>query len=102
MSRLNARQIAVFTAIAAFAVTGAILATRAESQPTDRTAVIAGTDTTEVKIGRAMSAGPPEIARSRRLSTKTRKGAPSSYGRVQRLYLHAGESERDRPAGDVR
>ena len=33
MSRLNARQTAVFAAIAAFAVTGAILATRAESQP---------------------------------------------------------------------
>ena len=65
MSRLNARQTAVFAAIAVFAVTGAILATRAESKPMDRTAVIAETDTTEVKIVRAMSAGPLEIARDR-------------------------------------
>ena len=76
---LNARQTAVLAAIAIFAVIGAMFATRAESGSADRTTEIAGADTTEAKILRAMSAGPQDIAR-----------------------LYAGESERDRAAGDVR
>ena len=74
MSRLNARHTAVFAAIAVFAVIGAILATRAESKPMDRTAMIVETDTTEAKIVRAMAAGPPEIARSAKIVDKDAQG----------------------------
>ena len=54
MSRLNARQSSIIAAIAVFAVTGALLATRGESRPIDRTAVIAANDRT----GRRKSHGP--------------------------------------------
>ena len=102
MSRLNARQTAVFAAIVVFAVTGAILATRAESKPADRSAVIAGTDTTEAK-----SHGPCRPATGdRTVREDCRQGCASAHsrptGRIQRLYLYAGESERDRQTADVR
>ena len=81
MSRLNARQTAVFAAIVVFAVTGAILATRAESKPADRSAVIAGTDTTEAKSHGPCRPGHRRSHGPRRLSTRMRKCTQSSYGK---------------------
>jgi hypothetical protein len=74
MSHINARQTAVVAAIAAFAITGALLATRAESRPADITTVIDTNDTTEAQISRAMSAGPPEIARFAKIVAKDAQG----------------------------
>ena len=73
MSRLNARQ-TIVAAIAVFAVTGAILATRAESRPADLTTLIDTRDTTEAQIARAMSAGPPAIARFAKIVAKDADG----------------------------
>jgi hypothetical protein len=69
MSRLNARQAIVIAAIAVFAVTGAIFTTRAESE-----SLIDATNTTEAKIARAMSAGPPEIARFAKIVARDAQG----------------------------
>jgi len=57
MSRLTAPQASVTAAIAVFAVTSAIFTPRAESE-----SLIDATNTTEARIARAKSAGPPEIA----------------------------------------
>ena len=74
MSHLNARQTTVVAAIAVFAVTGAILATHAESRPADLSTLIGARGTTEAQIARAMSAGPPEIARSAKIVDKDAQG----------------------------
>ena len=78
MSHINARQTAVVAAIAVFAVTGALFATRAESRPSVITTVIDTNDTTEAQVSWAMSAGPPEIARFAKIVAKDARGTPWS------------------------
>jgi hypothetical protein len=67
MTALNPKTAALVTAVAAVLVVGTRLGTRAESTLTLHTAGIDTGETTEVKIARAMSAGPPEIARSAKI-----------------------------------
>jgi hypothetical protein len=74
MNHLNARQTIVIAAIAVFAVTGALLATRAESRPANLITAMDTSDTTEAQIARAMSAGPPEIARFAKIVARDAQG----------------------------
>jgi hypothetical protein len=61
-------------AIAVVIAIGTRSGSRAESNPSYLTAGIDRSETTEAKIERAMSAGPPEIARSARIIDKDRQG----------------------------
>ena len=70
----TAKTAALVTTILFGLVLGARLASRAESNPNRRAAGIDTSETTETKIARAMSAGPPEIARSAKIIDKDAQG----------------------------
>ena len=70
----TAKPAALVMAIVFGLVLGARLASRAESNPNHRAAGIDTSETTEAKIARAMSAGPPEIGRSAKIIDKDAQG----------------------------
>jgi len=65
---------ALAVALALLAIIGAGLVSRAESKRAYRLAAINSSETTEAKIERAMSAGPPEISRSAKIIDKDAQG----------------------------
>ena len=71
MVHLVTPRTALIVAIAAFVVAGAGAGIRAQSKPA---ATMDSSDTTEAKIARAMSAGPPEVARSAKIVDKDAQG----------------------------
>lgn len=74
MNRSTARTAAFVAAIALVPVLGAKLGSRPASSPTHSAAGIDTGETRDVKIERAMSAGPPEIARSAKIIDKDAQG----------------------------
>src|SRR5215469_12417222 len=74
MSRLAAKRAAMAAVIAVVLVMGTRPGSRAESKLAHPTAGIDASETTEAKIERAMSAGPPEIARSAKIIDKDAQG----------------------------
>jgi hypothetical protein len=74
MRHLVARLAALVLGIAVLAVTSARFGSSAESKPTRQAAAVNLDETTEAKIERAMSAGPPEIARSAKIIDKDAMG----------------------------
>lgn len=74
MNRATAKAAVLVAAIALVSVSGTRLSSRAESTPTHQAAGIDSGDSREAKIERAMSAGPPEIARSARIIDKDAQG----------------------------
>ena len=73
MSHLHAKIATLIAAIAIVMITGTRLGGQAESTPTNSSGLEAS-ETTEAKIERAMSAGPPEIARSAKIVDKDAQG----------------------------
>lgn len=65
---------ALATVIAIVAVTGVRLVSRAEANPTQRAGEMGTRETVQAKIERAMSAGPPQIARLARIIDKDAQG----------------------------
>jgi hypothetical protein len=84
MSRSTAKAAAVVPVVAVLAILTTRLASRAESKPAHRPAGINSSETTETKIERAMSAGPPEIARSAKIIDK------DAYGHI--IVLREGSN----------
>lgn len=74
MSYLNAKTAALAAVIAVVLVMGTRPVSRAESRPAHPSTGIDAGETTEAKIERAMSAGPPEIARSAKIIDKDAQG----------------------------
>ena len=64
MRHLHARIVTLIAAMAVVMITGTRLGSQAEATPTNR---LEAGETTQAKIERAMSAGPPEIARSAKI-----------------------------------
>jgi len=71
MNRRVAQRAVLIAAVGLFVIAGARLSTRAQSQPA---AAPDTGDSTEAKIARAMSAGPPAIARSAKIVDKDAYG----------------------------
>ena len=74
MTRLTAKIATLVVAIAGVLVIGARFGTHAESKPGHAAVAIDTSEATEAKIERAMSAGPPEIARSAKIIDKDAQG----------------------------
>jgi hypothetical protein len=74
MTRLTAKTATLVVAIAGVLVIGARSGSRAESKPGHAAVAIDTSETTKAKIERAMSAGPPEIARSAKIIDKDAQG----------------------------
>jgi hypothetical protein len=74
MSHLIAKCAALVAAIALVVFAGTRSSTHAESKADNGAAVIDRNETTEAKIARAMSAGPPEIAQSAKIIDKDAQG----------------------------
>jgi hypothetical protein len=74
MTRLTAKITTLVVAIFGVLVIGARFGSRAESKPGHAAVPIDSIETTEAKIERAMSAGPPEIARSGKIIDKDAQG----------------------------
>src|ERR1700686_5294049 len=62
-----------FTA-AVLLISGMLLRGAAQTTPSDRTSLIGSDDSTQVKIARAMSAGPTEVAKAARIVDTDAKG----------------------------
>jgi hypothetical protein len=69
-----ARLVALVRGIAVLAVIGARFGSSAESKTAWQTAVVNSEETTEAKIERVISAGPPEVARSAKIIDKDAMG----------------------------
>ncbi len=74
MNKWSAKIIAVVAIAALVVIVGTKLQTHAESKSAHRAMATDQTETTEAKIERAMSAGPPEIARSAKIVDKDAQG----------------------------
>src|SRR5215469_4831793 len=74
MSRPTTKIAALASVIAVVVVIGARFGSLAESKPGHTAVAIDTSETTEAKIERAMSAGPPEIARSAKIIDKDAQG----------------------------
>jgi hypothetical protein len=74
MNRPRAKTAALVAAIVLVPLLGTRLSRRAEYSPSHRSAGIDTGETREAKIERAMSAGPPEIARSAKIIDKDAQG----------------------------
>ena len=74
MSRPTTKIAALASVIAVIVVLGARFGSGSESKPGHTALTIDTSETTEVKIERAMSAGPPEIARSAKIIDKDAQG----------------------------
>jgi hypothetical protein len=76
MRRSTANIGALAKAITTVAVIGMIVVIRAEAQSTPAAGAMDASETAQAKIERAMSAGPPEIARSAKIIDKDTEGHP--------------------------
>jgi hypothetical protein len=74
MNRLTAKTAALIAVVGVVVVIGMRLTTHAGSKVAHRAPAIDTSETTEAKIERAMSAGPPEIARSAKIIDKDPQG----------------------------
>ena len=81
MAKLDGKIVTLVAAIAILMVTGASIGSQTQSTPTNSNGNETR-ETTEAKIDRAMSAGPPEIARSAEIIDKDAQG--------QRVVLRDG------------
>jgi hypothetical protein len=74
MRHIAAKAAAFLVAMTVFGGIGTRLVSRAESKPVHSLAATNSSDTIETKIERAMSAGPPEIARAAKIVDKDAHG----------------------------
>jgi hypothetical protein len=56
-----------FTTVVPLLIAGMLLRGAAQTTPADRNSLIGSDDSTQVKIARAMSAGPTEVAKAARM-----------------------------------
>jgi hypothetical protein len=74
MNNLGGKAAALVAATVVIALIGSTFASHAESKPAREATAANSDETTETKIERAMSAGPPEIARSAKIIDKDSMG----------------------------
>jgi hypothetical protein len=83
-----------FTTVVPLLIAGMLLRGAAQTTPSDRNSSIGSDDSTQVKIARAMSAGPKEVAKAARIVDSDAKG--------KMIVLHEGNNGFTRMPGNLK